>query len=190
MRIGHTPAGLHSPPTAYCPAGASCYTKADEYTGGFPCRRRNRLRLTFHPPGCDRRRSSPGCRTHRGLLEGTGWDVKIATDGEETLRVVQEWQADVVLLDIMMPKLSGFEVCKRLRADSATKALPVLMITALDQASDVERAVEAGTHDFLTKPINKTDLVLRVATALLLSRGSDGTGLTIDYVNTVARVGV
>ncbi|MBX7106008.1 MAG: response regulator [Gemmataceae bacterium] len=131
-----------------------------------------------------------GAELIEAYLEGTGWDVKIATDGEETLRVVREWHPDVVLLDIMMPKLSGFEVCKRLRADATTKALPVLMITALDQASDVERAVEAGTHDFLTKPINKTDLVLRVR-ALLLSRGG-ATELdrTIEYVNTVARVGV
>jgi DNA-binding response OmpR family regulator len=131
-----------------------------------------------------------GAELIEAYLEGTGWDVKIATDGEETLRIVREWHPDVVLLDIMMPKLSGFEVCKRLRADATTKALPVLMITALDQASDVERAVEAGTHDFLTKPINKTDLVLRVR-ALLLSRGG-ATELdrTIDYVNKVARVGV
>ena len=131
-----------------------------------------------------------GAELIEAYLEGTGWDVKTAADGEETLRLVREWRPDVVLLDIMMPKLSGFEVCKRLRADPATKSLPVLMITALDQASDVERAVEAGTHDFLTKPINKTDLVLRIR-ALLLSRGG-ATELdrTLEYVNTVARVGV
>jgi DNA-binding response OmpR family regulator len=68
-----------------------------------------------------------------------------------------------------MPKISGFEVCKRLRTDRATRDTAVLMITALDQASDVERAVEAGTDDFLTKPINKNELLLRVR-SLLKSR--------------------
>src|SRR6516164_1766540 len=84
-----------------------------------------------------------GAELIEAYLDGTGWQVRIAADGGETLRLVQEWNPDVVLLDIMMPKLSGFEVCKRLKADPATKRLPVLMITALDQASDVERAVEA-----------------------------------------------
>ena len=69
----------------------------------------------------------------------------------------------------MMPKISGFEVCKRLRADPATRDIAVLMITALDQPSDIDRAVEAGTDDFLTKPINKTELLLRVR-SLLKSR--------------------
>ena len=59
-----------------------------------------------------------------------------------------------------MPKMSGFEVCKRLRANPATKDVAVLMVTALDQAADVERAVDAGTDDFLTKPVNKTELLL------------------------------
>ena len=68
-----------------------------------------------------------------------------------------------------MPKTSGFEVCKRLKGDAATHAVAVLMITALDQPSDVERAVEAGTDDFLTKPINKAELLLRVR-AMLESR--------------------
>jgi PleD family two-component response regulator len=82
---------------------------------------------------------------------------------------VKAWQPDLILLDIMMPRISGFEVCKRLRADPATRDIAVLMITALDQRSDVDRAVEAGTDDFLTKPINKSELLLRVR-ALLQSR--------------------
>jgi MoxR-like ATPase len=87
-------------------------------------------------------------------------------DGDETLRKVQQFNPDLILLDIMMPKISGFEVCKRLRANPATADIVVLMITALDQPSDWERAVEAGTNDFLTKPINKTELLLRVKSAL------------------------
>jgi CheY-like chemotaxis protein len=99
-------------------------------------------------------------------LAELGCAVRTAADGEETLKAVREWQPDLILLDIMMPKVSGFEVCKRLRADPKTRDIAVLMVTALDQPSDVERAVEAGTDDFLTKPINKLELLLRVRSLL------------------------
>ena len=99
-------------------------------------------------------------------LDGTGYETKIAANGEETLALAREWNPDVILLDIMMPKLSGFEVCKRLRADPATRGAGVLMVTALDQPTDVERAVEVGTDDFVTRPVNKTELVLRVKALL------------------------
>ncbi len=102
-------------------------------------------------------------------LDGTGYEVRFATNGEETLAVAAEWKPDLILLDVMMPKLSGFEVCKRLRANPELRTIGVLMVTALDQPTDVERAIDAGTDDFLTKPINKTELLLR-ARALLESR--------------------
>ena len=79
---------------------------------------------------------------------------------------MKSFEPDVLLLDIMMPRLSGFEVCKRLKSDPASKNLPILMITALDQPSDVERAVDAGTDDFLTKPIHQTELINRVRALL------------------------
>ena len=99
-------------------------------------------------------------------LDGTGYETKIASNGDETLRLAKEWRPDVVLLDVMMPKTSGFEVCKRLRADPATRVTAVLMVTALDQPTDVERAVEVVTDDFITRPVNKTELVLRVKALL------------------------
>jgi two-component system alkaline phosphatase synthesis response regulator PhoP len=99
-------------------------------------------------------------------LDGTGYETKVAANGEETLALAREWKPDVILLDIMMPKLSGFEVCKRLRADPATRGAGVLMVTALDQPTDVERAVEVGTDDFVTRPVNKSELVLRVKALL------------------------
>jgi two-component system, OmpR family, alkaline phosphatase synthesis response regulator PhoP len=95
-------------------------------------------------------------------LDGTGYETKIAANGEDALAQTKAWLPDVVLLDVMMPKLSGFEVCKRLKADPATAKTAVLMVTALDQPTDVARAIDAGTDDFLTKPINKSELVLRV----------------------------
>lgn len=129
-----------------------------------------------------------GAELIEAFLDDTGWDVRLAADGNETLRAVEEWQPDVVLLDVMMPKLSGFEVCKRIKANAATRKIPVLMITALDQASDVERAVEVGTNDFLTKPINQEDLVHRVR-ALLLSRDlPTELDRTIKYVDLVTQI--
>jgi DNA-binding response OmpR family regulator len=102
-------------------------------------------------------------------LDGQGYDTKLVYNGEDALAATREWKPDLILLDVMMPKLSGFEVCSRLRGDPATKGVSILMVTALDQSSDVEKAVEAGTDDFITKPINKTELRLRVE-AMLASR--------------------
>jgi PleD family two-component response regulator len=107
-----------------------------------------------------------GAELLEAYLAETDYEIQTAADGEDTLRKVRTWRPDLILLDIMMPKISGFEVCKRLRADSTTADIVVLMITALDQPSDIDRAVEAGTNDFLTKPINKTELLLRVRSAL------------------------
>ena len=97
--------------------------------------------------------------------------VKTAGDGEQTLKIVSEWNPDLILLDIMMPRMSGFEVCKRLRSNAETKTIPVIMVTALDQLADVERAVDAGTDDFISKPIKQNELLLRI-NALLKARHS------------------
>jgi two-component system alkaline phosphatase synthesis response regulator PhoP len=107
-----------------------------------------------------------GVELLEAYLTGCAYETETAADGEETLRKVAQWRPDLILLDIMMPKISGFEVCKRIRANPATHDIAVLMITALDQLSDIDRAVDAGTDDFLTKPINKTELLLRVRSAL------------------------
>ncbi len=89
-------------------------------------------------------------------------EIQTAHDGEETLRVVEEFGPDLLLLDVMMPRLSGFEVCKKLRAGEATKDLLILMVTALNEAADFERGVQAGADDFLTKPVNKIELLCRI----------------------------
>ncbi len=110
-----------------------------------------------------------GVELLEAYLSASGYDLRTASDGEQTLQQVAAWQPDLILLDIMMPRLSGFEVCKRLRADPATRDVAVLMVTALDQSSDMERAVEVGADDFLSKPIKKSELLLRVR-SLLRSR--------------------
>ena len=128
-----------------------------------------------------------GVELLEAYLGDTGYEVATAFDGEETLQKVRDWRPDLVLLDIMMPKLSGFEVCKRLKADPATRGVAVLMITALDQPSDVDRAVDAGTDDFLTKPINQTDLLRRVSALLASRRKSGELEQALAYMEAVER---
>jgi two-component system, OmpR family, alkaline phosphatase synthesis response regulator PhoP len=120
-------------------------------------------------------------------LQASEYEVAIASDGEETLALVKSFKPDVLLLDIMMPRLSGFEVCKRLKSDSASKNLPILMITALDQPSDVERAVDAGTDDFLTKPIHQTELINRVRALMTSRKSDDALEQAITYIEAVDR---
>jgi len=100
------------------------------------------------------------------MLAGVDCETDIAKNGQETLDKVGEFRPDLILLDVMMPKLSGFEVCKKLKSDAATKGVMILMVTALNEPFDIERAVEAGADDFLSKPVNKLELVKRVQNML------------------------
>jgi len=131
--------------------------------------------------------NAQGVELLEAYLSGIECDIDTAADGEETLRKIKHRQPDLVLLDIMMPKISGFEVCKRLRADPATQEIAVLMITALDQQSDIDRAVEAGTDDFLTKPINKTELLLRVRSVLKSMINKRKLERALAYIEAVER---
>jgi DNA-binding response OmpR family regulator len=126
-----------------------------------------------------------GVELLEAYLSGTGYETQIAYDGEETLRKVSDWHPDIILLDVMMPKISGFEVCKRLRANPKTANIVVLMVTALDQHSDIDRAVEAGTDDFLTKPINKAELLRRVKAALKSRQQTQPLEQTLAYIEGV-----
>ncbi len=107
---------------------------------------------------------------NRELLEAwladEDYEVLIATDGQDTLRVVESGQPDLILLDIMMPRMSGYEVCEKLKSDPETSDIPVLMVTALNEMGDIEKAVQAGCDDFLTKPVNQLELKTRVRSLL------------------------
>jgi two-component system alkaline phosphatase synthesis response regulator PhoP len=115
-------------------------------------------------------------------LSGVDCEIRTAFDGEETLRVVEEFEPDLLLLDVMMPRLSGFEVCRKLRSSPATKDLLILMVTALNEASDFERGVQAGTDDFLTKPVNKIELLCRIRSLLRVRHLADQLERTLAYL--------
>jgi CheY-like chemotaxis protein len=99
--------------------------------------------------------------------------IEVAVDGQDTLKKVASFQPDLILLDVMMPKLSGFEVCKQLKGNPQTRRIMVLMVTALNELGDIERAVNAGTDDFLSKPVNKLELVKRIENMLKLRHVTD-----------------
>lgn len=102
------------------------------------------------------------------FLIDQGYELAFADDGLDTLEKVKSFQPDLVLLDVMMPKLSGFEVCQKLKADPQTAGVMVLMATALSELGDVERAVSVGCDDYLSKPIHKVELLIRVENLLKL----------------------
>lgn len=114
---------------------------------------------------------------NRELLEayllGMDCELETAVDGEDALAKIAEFRPDLILLDVMMPKLSGFEVCRQLKDAPETSRMMVLMVTALNEPGDIERAVDAGTDDFLSKPVNRIELIKRVENMLKLRNIGD-----------------
>ena len=123
-----------------------------------------------------------GAELLEAYLAGTEYDVEIASDGEEAIRKVREFKPDLVLLDVMMPKISGFEVCKKLKGNPSTSSIMILMVTALNELGDIERAVQAGTDDFLSKPVNKAELLKRVDNMLKLRHVTDEVERLRQYI--------
>src|SRR5215207_5301755 len=94
-------------------------------------------------------------------LSAEYFDVMTASNGKQALEIAARAECDIVLLDVMMPDMDGFEVCRRLKSDPATHFIPVVMVTALDSPSDRVRGLEAGADDFLTKPVSDVVLIAR-----------------------------
>src|SRR5499433_3086061 len=101
------------------------------------------------------------------------FDVVTATSGAEALAICERAQCDIVLLDVMMPEMDGFEVCRRPKSGPKTHHIPVVMVTALDQPSDRVRGLEAGADEFLTTPVSDIALVARVRSPTRLTLVTD-----------------
>ena len=113
------------------------------------------------------------CELLEAYLATVDCEVQVAVDGQDALDKVSQFEPDLILLDVMMPKLSGFEVCETLKKNPVTRRIMVLMVTALNERGDIERAVQAGTDDFLSKPVNQVELIKRVENMLKLKDVTD-----------------
>jgi len=105
----------------------------------------------------------------QAYLESMPLEIETCTDGVQAMQRLEDADQpmpDLVLLDVMMPKMSGFEVCRKIKEDPKLRTLPVMMVTALNELGDIERGVESGTDDFVTKPVNKLELITRVKSLL------------------------
>jgi len=102
----------------------------------------------------------------QAYLESLPCRLLTARDGAEAFGLITDDPPDLILLDVMMPRMSGFELCQKLKSNPGTRDIVVIMVTALHEVGDFERAVECGTDDFLTKPVNKLELLTRVRSLL------------------------
>lgn len=130
-------------------------------------------------------------RENLELLEAYLEDIDCKTiaayDGPEALEIIKKDKPDLILLDIMMPKMSGFEVCRRVKNDTATAHIPIIMVTALNDFGDMQRAVDCGTDDFVSKPVNKLEMLTRVKTMLKLKNLTDKLERTLAYLAEVEK---
>src|SRR5262245_27147708 len=109
----------------------------------------------------------------RARLSTHGYETLTAADGEEALAAVREHLPDLILLDVMMPKVDGIEVCRRLRADASLPFIPIVLVTAKSDPKDVVAALEAGGDEYLTKPVDQAALLARVKSGLRLKNLND-----------------
>ncbi len=122
------------------------------------------------------------CELLEAYLAEVPCEIEVARDGAETMAKAESFRPDLILLDVMMPKLSGFEVCDRLKKKPETQKIMVLMVTALNELGDIQRAVDAGTNDFLSKPVQKLELLKRVENLLALKGVTDENERLRQYI--------
>ncbi|MHC4463009.1 MAG: response regulator [Planctomycetota bacterium] len=123
----------------------------------------------------------------QAYLEDVDCETVPARDGVEAMDIIGKMSPDLILLDVMMPKMSGFEVCKRLKNDPKTSDIPVIMVTALNEFGDIEHGIDSGTDDFISKPVNKLELTTRVRTMLKLKHLSDKLERTLTYLSEIEK---
>ena len=119
------------------------------------------------------------------FLADEDYELEFANDGLETIVKTRSFQPDLILLDVMMPKMSGFEVCQQLKNDPETSGIIILMVTALSELGDVERAVNVGCDDYLSKPIHKLELLKRVENMLKLRAVTNELERLRRYIDTM-----
>jgi two-component system phosphate regulon response regulator PhoB len=117
---------------------------------------------------------SPLVELLRYNIEQTGFDALIATDGETALLLASEEEPDLIILDWMLPDISGIEVCRRLRADKGSKAVPIIMLTAKGEEQDKVSGLEAGADDYIVKPFSPSELIARINAVLRRSNPNIG----------------
>lgn len=122
------------------------------------------------------------------LLSVDAYDIQFAGSGEELLRSLPEINPDVILLDVMMPGLDGFEVCKRIRAQEQWQHIPIILVTALDGQQDLVRGLEAGADDFLHKPVNGVELRARVRSMLRIKHQFDALSASLQLREDLANM--
>jgi two-component system alkaline phosphatase synthesis response regulator PhoP len=123
----------------------------------------------------------------QAYLEDVNCKTIPAHDGLEALEIISKQPTDLILLDVMMPKISGFEVCKKLKSNPKTSDIPIIMVTALNEFRDIERGIDSGTDDFISKPVNKLELLTRVKTMLKLKHLSDKLERTLAYLSDIEK---
>ncbi len=128
------------------------------------------------------------CELLEAYLAQEGYTVDMVYDGQQTLEAIARRQPDLLLLDIMMPKMSGYEVCQTLKSKAETRDIPIVMVTALAEMGDIEKAVNAGADDFLTKPVNKLELTTRVRSLLRVRHLINERDRLLAYLEQVERM--
>jgi two-component system alkaline phosphatase synthesis response regulator PhoP len=121
----------------------------------------------------------------QAFLEPLPVKLVTAVDGVDALEKVAEHNPDLILLDVMMPRMSGFQVCRRLKSDAKTKDIQILMVTALNELGDIEQASECGTDDFVSKPVNKVELQTRVKSLLRVRHLKSELERALTYLNEI-----
>lgn len=121
----------------------------------------------------------------QAFLESLPVKIVTANDGVDALEKVEQHNPDLILLDIMMPRMSGFQVCRKLKGDPKTRDIQVLMVTALNELGDIEQASECGTDDFVSKPVNKFELLTRVKSLLRVRHLKSELERALTYLNEI-----
>ncbi len=129
--------------------------------------------------------NAPNVELMQAYLESMDCTTEVAVDGVDALAKIPRIMPDLIILDVMMPRMSGFEVCRKLKSDARYRDIPILMVTALNELGDIERGVESGTDDFLTKPVNKLELLTRVKSLLRIRHLKGQLERTLAYLHEI-----